>query len=407
MTEATSYYPANRPPEPDDQPFRDGDREAGFEITGNFRRFSQRDDMFCRAFWDDTVRSKESLEFFRGHGGKAKPRRGEGFQQKDFALRNAAWTVADDYADRNRPRGLREGFQDPQEPRYPPVDQKVPVDSPAEMAAEIKRIARLFGADLAGITDFDERWLYASRAEYKTFEDKPNDLPDGLTSVIVMAHGMDHGLVQSYPSALAGAAVGKGYSGEAATVAQLSQYIRNLGYQAVASMNDTALVIPLAIKAGLGEYGRNQMVITPEFGPRVRFSKIFTDLPLRHDGPRRFGVTEFCAICSRCADACPPKALPHGPPAEGGANRSAIQGVRKWTADCEKCFGYWAKMRSDCAICMRVCPFNKDFSRWQMRLARRLAGTGLRRLMLWLDIKLGYGGRRKPGQWWQSLREGT
>jgi epoxyqueuosine reductase len=46
-------------------------------------------------------------------------------------------------------------------------------------------------------------------------------------------------------------------SNEAAIVMQLAAYIRNLGFQAIASMNDTALVIPYAIKAGLGEYGRN------------------------------------------------------------------------------------------------------------------------------------------------------
>ena len=137
-------------------------------------------------------------------------------------------------------------------------------------------------------------------------------------------------------------------------------------------MNDTALVIPLAIKAGLGEYGRNQMVITEEFGPRVRFSKIFTDLPLVHDRPKRFGVSEFCAICRRCADACPVSALPLGPPTDAGPNQSSIRGVKKWTADGEKCFGYWTKLKSDCAICLRVCPYNKDFSRPVMRLARRL-----------------------------------
>ena len=167
-------------------------------------------------------------------------------------------------------------------------------------------------------------------------------------------------------------------------------------------MNDTALVIPMAVQAGLGEYGRNQMVITEEFGPRVRFSKIFTDLPLVRDKPKKFGVTEFCNICQRCADACPPKALPYGEPKVGGPNRSAIKGVKKWTADCEKCFSFWAKMLSDCAICMRVCPYNKDFSRPIMRLARRLAGTRLRRLMLWLDIKLGYGQRVAPSRWWRS-----
>jgi epoxyqueuosine reductase len=89
-----------------------------------------------------------------------------------------------------------------------------------------------------------------------------NDLPDGMTHVIVMGHAMDFDLVETYPSALAGAATGIEYSHEAAICIQLASYIRNLGYAAHASMNDTALVIPYAIKAGLGEYGRNQMVLT-------------------------------------------------------------------------------------------------------------------------------------------------
>ena len=379
----------------------ESDRAAGLEVGPEFERFDQRDDMFSRAFWDETVRSDDSMEFFRGHGHAFDARRGKGFSQRDFALRNAAWSVADDYADRNRDRGLREGFQDPQEPRFPPSEQRLAVDDPVAMTAEIKRVAKLFGCDLVGVTAFDPRWVYATRTDIRNFEKKPNDLPEGLDNVIVMAHGMDYDLVKAYPSALAGAAVGMGYSTEAVTVAQLSQYIRNLGYQAVGSMNDTALVIPMAVQAGLGEYGRNQMLITKEFGPRVRFSKIFTDLPLVHDKPKKFGVTEFCTICRRCADACPPKALPFGPPKEGGPNRSSIKGVKKWTADYEKCFGFWAKMRSDCAICMRVCPYNKDFSKPLMRLARRLAGTRLRRLMLWLDIKLGFGERVSPETWWK------
>ena len=85
---------------------------------------------------------------------------------------------------------------------------------------------------------------------------------------------MDKTLVDTYPSALAAAATGWEYSHEAAIVMLLAAYTRNLGFQATASMNDTALLAPYAIKAGLGKYGRNKMVLTPEFGPRERFSKI-------------------------------------------------------------------------------------------------------------------------------------
>ena len=61
------------------------DRAAGIETTPQFRRFSQRNDVFYRAFWDDTVRSAASQAFFASYRMEAIPRRGDGFTQKDFA----------------------------------------------------------------------------------------------------------------------------------------------------------------------------------------------------------------------------------------------------------------------------------------------------------------------------------
>ena len=42
---------------------------------------------------------------------EAAPRRGEGFNQRDFALRNAAWLVSDIISNRGAEAGKREGFQ--------------------------------------------------------------------------------------------------------------------------------------------------------------------------------------------------------------------------------------------------------------------------------------------------------
>ncbi|MEX0303030.1 MAG: reductive dehalogenase, partial [Leisingera sp.] len=246
----------------------------------------------------------------------------------------------------------------------------------------------------------DGRWLYTARVDARDMSEAPHDLPEGLNSVIVLGHEMDKELVATYPSALAGAATGREYSHEASIVMQLAAYIRNLGYEAVPSMNDTGLVIPYAVKAGLGEYARNQMVITPEFGPRLRFSKIFTNLPLAHDMPQPQGVKDFCSICTKCADACPVKALPYGEPSAETANVSAIKGVKKWTSDAEKCFSFWAKMASDCAICMRVCPFNRDYSKRRNQLWLKLALGPLRKLALRLAGK--HGQRTKPSEWWDK-----
>ena len=387
-------WPKNTPPQ------RDGDAAAGIEVTDAFERFSQRNDIFTRAFWDDRVRSKATDKFFASYRMEATPRRGDGFSQRDFALRNAAWLISDVVSNRSAESGKREGFQASIEPDTPVAGDKVDVDDPARMAVEIKRIARFFGADLCGVTDLDERWIYTARVDARDMSEVDHDLPAGLNSVIVLGHEMDEELVATYPSALAGAATGREYSHEAAIVMQVAGYIRNLGYEAVPSMNDTGLVIPFAVKAGLGEYARNQMVITPEFGPRLRFSKIFTNLPLAHDTPRPRGVRDFCDICTRCADACPVKALPYGPPSTETANVSAIRGVRKWTSDAEKCFGFWAKLSSDCAICMRVCPFNRNYKTLWNRLWLKLALGPFRRLALTLSRD--HGKRRKPSDWWQG-----
>lgn len=376
------------------------DSAAGIEVTPEFERFTQRNDIFTRAFWDDSVRTAKTDAFFASYRMEAAPRRGDGFGQRDFALRNASWLISDVITNRSAETGKREGFQAPIANDTPVAPEQVPVEDPTAMSAEIKRIATFFGADLCGITDLDTRWLYESRVDTRDMSSAANDLPDGLNHVIVLGHEMAEDLVATYPSALAGAATGREYSHEAAVVMQVAAYIRNLGYEATASMNDTGLVIPFAVKAGLGEYARNQMVITPEFGPRLRFSKIFTNLPLTHDRPEPKGVRAFCDICTKCADACPVKALPFGPPDVSGTTPSAIKGVRKWTSDAAKCFGFWAKLSSDCAICMRVCPFNRDFSKWQHRAWLKLALSRWRKVALWMDRKRG--GRVKPATWWKG-----
>ena len=396
-------WPANIRPEKtqDWDAFKESDTEAGIQVNDDFERFEQRNDMFCRSQWDEKIATKAAMEFWRGHR-KPNFRKGDGFRQRDFALRNASWVMASSIMERGFSEGIREGFTDDIKEFHPPDSNKVKIESVEDMTREIKQVAKYFGADLVGITEYDERWVYTSKFNVRTKEESPVALPEGLTSVIMVGHAMEYDIIKSMPSALASTAVGKGYSTEAAIVMHIAQYIRNLGYEAAGSMNDTSLTIPQAIKAGLGEYGRHNMLITRDFGPRVRISKIFTDMPLYHDKPIKFGVTEFCEECRRCYEACPVDAITGGPPTNSGHNKSNVDGVEKWTTNCEKCFGYWTALRTDCAICMRVCPYNKNFSKWYMRAARWLAGTALRKLMLWLDIRLGYGERDMPQKWWSG-----
>ncbi len=378
------------------------DNEAGFDILDNFEQFNQKDDVFRRSWWDERIQSKKSKLFYETYREPLKTfRKADGFTQKDYAFRNASWHVSDIFTEQKENEDRREGFSDEFTLYRDVADEQLEIGTPEEAAAEIKHVAKKFGADLIGITHYDERWMYVNKFSDMSQREKPQEISAGLDNVIVTVQSMDYDLIRTVPSALSGAATGLGYSHDAMVVLAIAQYIRNLGYNAIASMNDTAVNIPLAIKAGLGEYGRNGLLITKEFGPRVRTGKIFTDMPLAHDRPIRFGVREFCENCRRCTKGCPVKAIPDGPPSADIHNQSNFIGIRKWTVNGEKCFGYWAAQNSDCSICIRVCPFNKDYSKWWHRIGRALAGTRLRSFMLKLDVWLKYGERMRPKEWWK------
>ena len=96
------------------------------------------------------------------------------------------------------------------------------------------------------------------------------------------------------------------------TASSLAEFIHNFGYTPIPDGNDMSLSIPLAIDTGLGQLGRNGLLITPEYGPRVRLCKVFTDPPLEPDSPIDFGVNDFCRRCRLCADACEVDAIQGG-----------------------------------------------------------------------------------------------
>jgi epoxyqueuosine reductase len=381
--------------------------DAGWRVDASrFERFSAVNDVFNRSWWDPTVRSPKTERFFESY---RKPldewRNARGFRRKDYALRNAAWHGADIFAELKEGEDRREGFLDPLSVLRPASDERADVGAPSEAAAELKQVALVLGADLVGIAEADERWLYSERYSRAADGAKPNDMDPGLDRVIVIGQAMDASLISTAPSALAGAATGLGYSQDVIVLLGIAQYIRNLGYRAVPTMNDTALAIPYAIKAGLGEYGRHGLVITPQYGPNVRFGKIFTDMPVAIDHPIRFGVEEMCRMCRACSDACPASAIPSGPPSDRLHNVSNIAGVTKWTVDGEACFDYWAKITSDCSVCIRVCPYTRDYRAPLSRIWARLAAGRGRGLALRWDRRQRRGARVSPSDWWRTESE--
>lgn len=372
-----------------------------FEVSSSYKRFNQRNDIFNRAIWDEKVNPKN---FFISYDiANYAPKKAKGFDHWDYAFRNASWHLTDVVGERNfETKGTVEGFTDYYTTQTERPPSKIKLTSIVDTTNRVKLAAKMFGAGMVGICDIDERWIYSHNFDRKTQEAKPFELPNGMKHAIMIIVPMDYELSKTYPAALSGAATGIGYSTGLNCANTIAQFITNLGYNAIASLNDTALNIPMAIEAGLGEYGRHGLLINQRFGPNIRIAKVFTDLPLLTDKPVEFGVKKFCNICERCAKGCPVKAIPFGDPQSKPPNFSSQTGIKKWTINAEKCFKFWVGMNTDCAICIRVCPYNKDFSKWWHRLGIKFANSPLRRAILKLDGIWKFGERVLTAKWWQK-----
>ncbi|MEA1993437.1 MAG: reductive dehalogenase domain-containing protein, partial [Euryarchaeota archaeon] len=300
-------------------------KDTYFPLTVPDYRFDQRNEVFKRRAWDDKIIPYGDKLYKR-----IEYREKYGYRKLDYALRNAAWNIEYSYAFGTMcgDSGLYSWSHVADKvKRFVKMDGQV-THSPEENARIVKKAAKFLGADLVGICYAHPNLIYSHELDLTEMNHHPVELPEGCTHAVVMAITMDYDSTGYSPDSISGAATGRGYSQQAILANQVATFIRGLGYKAASCGNDTALSIPLAIAAGLGELGRNGLLITEKFGPRVRLCKIFTDLPLEHDDYRPFGATEFCEVCKKCAEKCPAQAISYDEPTTEGPTMSNHSGVK-------------------------------------------------------------------------------
>lgn len=88
---------------------------------------------------------------------------------------------------------------------------------------------------------------------------------------------------------------------------RLAGWLREKGFDAVPAGG--LPLKPAAALAGLGMQGKMTVVVTREFGPKIRLGAVLTSAELKPDAPFS---GDICGDCTRCIRACPTKALkPH------------------------------------------------------------------------------------------------
>ena len=111
-----------------------------------------------------------------------------------------------------------------------------------------------------------------------------------------------------------------------------------------------------AIYSGLGWIGKNGLLITEDFGPRVRLGTILTNLPIKSE-KWDVGIEKIeskCGNCRLCVNSCPAKVIK-------GENWT-INSMRDDLLDVDKCAKHMRTAYKDigrgsvCGLCIKACP---------------------------------------------------
>ncbi len=196
--------------------------------------------------------------------------------------------------------------------------------SSSELTEKIVEKAKSLGAAIAGVTSVESLKVSPSHRIYPKIgmnlkvhwqDEKDNAKPDevawpadAVSAVVIgVEHNADKPKLDWWD--------GKGTPGNRILIRinnKLSEWIENTfpvkTYKLPYFVSKGGIFLKdAAVMAGLGCIGKNNLVITPGYGPRIRFRALLLDRKAEATGPLEFNPCEGCK--QPCRNACPIKAF--------------------------------------------------------------------------------------------------
>ncbi|MFW9771297.1 MAG: hypothetical protein ACFFFB_16425 [Candidatus Heimdallarchaeota archaeon] len=208
---------------------------------------------------------------------------------------------------------------------------------------EFEGLAKEKRIDLVGYTPVLENFIF-------------KELPIVGKNAIVLGMEMNWDRIKTAPSIYCGIEAFRVYYELGERTIELTKYLQEQGYKTEAHhpFGGKLLFTAHAVSAGLGIMGRNGLVITPQFGPRQRWSVITTDADIIETKRLDFSkLSDFCETCGACIKNCLGKATYENP----------IQNADRIThIDRHKCIESLLK-NNYCSYCLKICPQGNESKR--------------------------------------------
>jgi len=212
-----------------------------------------------------------------------------------------------------------------------------------------------WGADLVGFADVERFKRYLE-------ENRP---PEGTKTVIVLAIWMEDPILDLWlhpPSWKQQGKPDRAFEDEIlrGVSLRLSLLLEREGYWAEPALYKPRIYLKGAgVLAGLGFIGKNNLLVTEKYGPRIRLRAVNTNASLKPDPI--IESLDCCRECSKCVDACPADAFDTG------------------QYDREACLSYCESNLKEvsqysvlwCMECSNVCPIGESLRFDHSRYVRK------------------------------------
>lgn len=228
------------------------------------------------------------------------------------------------------------------------------------LTTDLKTFIHTSGADVSGIADLGplkqgllvvpadllEPYRYAVSVGMRLTSGIIDVITDGPTQEYADHCRALNSKLNDLTAGIVGWIIGRGHAARAIPASQSvdeKRLLGNISHKAV------------AITAGLGWQGKSLLLVTPNFGPRVRLATVLTDLPLEPGAP----LKNRCGTCRECAKACPAQAIRNVSTTDHYERREDAVELRQCHAKLLQFkerpeIGY-----TFCGVCIAACPFGK------------------------------------------------